>query len=73
MNLYLWQHIESYDSNIMFTDQVDPNMSTFSMSALIWVNHKVISQFSQPIFNEFYIQTANATIQYFDCVLNKIV
>ena len=29
-------------------DGVQPNITAFSMHTLIWLHHKVVSQFSQP-------------------------
>ena len=48
-------------------------MYTFSMRAKIWVNHKIASQVSEPIFNKFYIKPADETIQSLNWALDQII
>ena len=57
---------------IKVKDGFQPNISTFSMRALIWVYHKVVSQFLYHYFNKFHIEIGDDTIQYLNCVLGQI-
>ena len=48
--LYTWLQ---KTHTIIATDGVQPKMSQFSKRHLFWVNYKVVSQLSQPIFLSF--------------------
>ena len=50
-------------------DRIHLNMSTFSTQGLIWVNQKVVSQLSEPIFFCFLTEKAHDTIQYLNFVV----
>ena len=41
------------------------------MHALIWLHHKVVSQFFQQIFNKFHIEIAD-DIEWFQSKIKKI-
>ena len=53
-------------------DRVQLNIPPFSMHDLILVEHKVLSQFYQPLIHLSSLLNRHDTIQYLNCVMGQI-